>query len=96
MAGKILTKIADFAMLGLLNKVAGGIFGALKVAVILGAFLIFFEKLTTPLGLINEETKEDSVFYEPIKDLGDLIFSYVFDDEKTIPSDSIEATEEII
>ncbi|MCA0958832.1 MULTISPECIES: CvpA family protein [Flagellimonas] len=96
LAGKILTKIADFAMLGLLNKVAGGIFGALKVAVILGAFLIFFEKLTTPLGLINEETKEDSVFYEPIKDLGDLIFSYVFDDEKTIPSDNIEATEEII
>ena len=42
MAGKLLTKIANFAMLGLLNKVAGGLFGALKVAVILGAILIFF------------------------------------------------------
>lgn len=96
LAGKFLTKIADFAMLGLLNKVAGGIFGALKVAVILGAFLIFFEKLTTPLGLINEETKKDSVFYEPIKELGELVFSYVFDDEETMPSDKIEASEEII
>src|SRR5690606_7692052 len=44
MAGKLLTKIADFAMLGLLNKIAGGIFGALKVAVILGALLIFFDR----------------------------------------------------
>ena len=37
LAGKFLTKIADFAMLGLLNKLAGAIFGALKVAVIIGA-----------------------------------------------------------
>jgi len=95
LAGKFLTKIADFAMLGLLNKIAGGIFGALKVAIILGAFLIFFEKLTTPLGLINEEDKEESIFYEPIKEIGNLVFSYVFDDENPA-SDEIEATEEII
>ncbi|MEQ5790114.1 CvpA family protein [Muricauda sp. NFXS6] len=95
LAGKFLTKIANFAMLGLLNKIAGGIFGALKVAVILGAFLIFFEKLTTPLGLINEETKKESVFYEPIKEIGALVFSYVFDDANT-PSEEIEAKEEII
>ena len=37
LAGKLLTKIADFAMLGLLNKIAGGIFGMLKVAIIMGA-----------------------------------------------------------
>jgi len=95
LAGKFLTKIADFAMLGLLNKIAGGIFGALKVAIILGAFLIFFEKLTTPLGLINEEDKEESIFYEPIKEIGNLVFSYVFDDENP-ESDQIEAREEII
>ena len=43
MAGKLLTKIADFAMLGIVNKLAGAAFGGLKVAVIMGAILIFFE-----------------------------------------------------
>lgn len=81
-AGRFLTKIADFAMLGLLNKLAGGIFGTLKVAVILGAMLIFFERLATPLNLINEETKKESVFYTPIKDIGAFIFDFVLQDEK--------------
>ncbi len=45
LAGKLLTRIADFAMLGLLNKIAGGLFGTLKVAIILGALLIFFERV---------------------------------------------------
>jgi len=95
LAGKFLTKIADFAMLGLLNKVAGGIFGALKVAVILGAMLIFFERLASPLNMINEETKKESVFYEPIKDIGKLVFSFVLEDEEE-PKKEIEPNQEII
>ena len=83
--GKFLTKIADFAMLGLLNKIAGAIFGMLKIAIIFGALLIFFERFAEPLGLINEETKEESVFYEPIKEIGALVFSYVLDDEEKEP-----------
>ncbi len=77
LAGKFLTKIADFAMLGLLNKIAGGIFGALKVAVILGAVLIFFERATSSLKFINEETQQESIFYEPIKEIGAFVFSLV-------------------
>ena len=34
LAGKALTKIADFASLGILNKLLGGLFGALKVGLI--------------------------------------------------------------
>nr|WP_316927705.1 CvpA family protein [Maribacter sp. HTCC2170] len=77
LAGKFLTKIADFAMLGLLNKLAGAIFGALKVAVILGALLVFFERANSSVNLIKSETLEDSVLYEPIKDIGALVFSKV-------------------
>ncbi len=29
--GKILTKLADFASLGVINKILGGVFGALKI-----------------------------------------------------------------
>ncbi len=81
-AGRFLTKIADFAMLGLLNKIAGGIFGALKVAIILGAMLIFFERLATPLNLINEETKKESVFYEPLTEIGAFVFALVLEEEE--------------
>lgn len=81
-AGKFLTKIADFAMLGLLNKIAGGIFGALKVAVILGALLIFFERLSSSFNFVDEGTKKDSIFYEPVKEIGAFVFSLVLENEK--------------
>ena len=77
-AGKLLTKIANFAMLGLLNKIAGALFGALKVAVILGALLLFFEKATASFNFINEQTKKDSVLYGPVRDIGAFVFSKVF------------------
>jgi len=80
-AGKLLTKIADFAMLGLLNKIAGAIFGMLKVAVILGALLIFFEKVTASFNFINKETQEESILYEPVRDIGNFVFSRIFKNE---------------
>ncbi|APQ17154.1 CvpA family protein [Maribacter hydrothermalis] len=75
--GKLLTKVANFAMLGTLNKIAGGIFGTLKVAILLGAAFIFFDRMDTTLNLINEETKQQSILYQPIKDIGALIFDKV-------------------
>lgn len=77
LAGKLLTKIADFAMLGLLNKIAGGIFGMLKVAVLLGALLVFIERVTGALEFIGEDTKNASMLYAPIKEIGALVFQYV-------------------
>ena len=53
LAGKFLTKIADFAMLGLLNKLAGAIFGALKVVVIIGALLVFFERANSSMNMVK-------------------------------------------
>lgn len=81
--GKFLTKVADFAMLGLLNKIAGALFGALKVAVILGALLVFIDRANSSLGLIKNETVQQSVLYEPIKEIGEFIFSTVLKEEET-------------
>lgn len=83
LAGKILTKIANFAMLGLLNKIAGGIFGALKVGVILGALLIFFDRLDAPVGIISEEARAESKLFEPVKEIGAFVFSKVLKEEDT-------------
>lgn len=83
LAGKLLTKIADFAMLGILNKIAGGIFGVLKVAIILGAMLIFFEKVTSSLNFINKDTQNQSILYKPVRDIGAFVFSKVLKDNST-------------
>ncbi|WP_158974759.1 CvpA family protein [Cellulophaga sp. L1A9] len=85
LSAKLLTKIADFAMLGLLNKIAGGIFGALKISIILGALLLFLNSMNETANLINEETKKESKLYEPIKAIGALIFSKIL---KIEPSES--------
>jgi len=81
LAGKLLTKIADFAMLGLLNKIAGAFFGILKVAVVLGAFLVFFERTNSSVGLIKNEMMKDSVLYGPVKEIGAFVFSKVLKKE---------------
>lgn len=77
LAAKLLTKVAEFAMLGLLNKIAGGLFGMLKVAIILGALLIFLESVSKSLHLVDEDAKRKSVLYEPVRNLGELVFSSV-------------------
>ncbi|MGB3152108.1 MAG: CvpA family protein [Maribacter sp.] len=78
-AGKFLTKIADFAMLGLLNKIAGGAFGILKVAVILGALLVFFERLTSDFSFLDQDVTNRSELYQPIKKIGAFVFDSVLE-----------------
>jgi len=80
--GKFLTKIADFAMLGLLNKIAGALFGALKVAVIIGALLVFIDRANSSVGLVKNNTVRESILYEPIKEIGEFIFSTVLKKEE--------------
>ena len=75
--GKILTKIIDFAMLGILNKIAGAIFGILKVTVILGALLVFLERLNTNFDFPSQEMKANSVLYAPLIDIGAFLFDNV-------------------
>ena len=77
---QLLTKIASLAMLGWLNRLAGGIFGVVKVAVILGALLVFFDRVNTSAGIIKEDSMEQSVLYEPIKQIGAFIFDRVLKD----------------
>jgi len=72
--GKIFTKIADFASLGLLNKIAGGVFGSLKSALILSIVLLVFSKLNDTLPFISEAQQNDAILYEPVKELATTLF----------------------
>lgn len=73
-AGKALTKLADFAALGLLNKFLGGLFGLLKMTVIIGVLIMLFALINSNLVLVEEKTLQTSIFYEPIKAIASNIF----------------------
>ena len=61
LAGKALTKLADFAAMGMLNKLLGGLFGALKIGLILSVILVVLTKMNRTIPFVDEETIEDSV-----------------------------------
>ena len=79
LAGKALTKLADFAALGILNKFLGGVFGVLKIAVILSVVLIIFDSMNKTLPFTDKEDLEDSMLYEPIKSLVPSIFPLILE-----------------
>ncbi|APY08273.1 colicin V production protein [Winogradskyella sp. J14-2] len=82
LAGKALTKLADFAALGLLNKLLGGVFGALKIGLILSVLLIVFNKLNNTLPFMEKEDLEKSVLYTPVKSLAPMIFPNLIKSEE--------------
>lgn len=84
LSGKFLTDAVDGTkILGLMNKVAGAAFGVLKMAVVLGALLYFFERVTASFDLITEDHKKNSFFYEPIYRTGETIFSKVMKEDNS-------------
>ncbi len=72
--GKLLTKIADVAALGILNKVAGAAFGVMKLALIISIILIVFSKLNRTLPFVSEEGLQSSTLYQPVKNLAPTLF----------------------
>ncbi len=83
MAGKFLTKIADFAALGLLNKLLGGVFALLQYAFIISVLFMFFNNSNITGYVMSEEKKENSVLYTPIAALAPLVIPKVLAHFKT-------------
>ncbi len=78
--GKIFTKIADFAALGIINKLLGGVFGALKFGLILSVLLMIFDKANSTITFIDKKNTEDSILYQPVKDLATTLFPNLVED----------------
>ncbi len=81
LAGKALTKIADFAALGILNKLLGGVFGALKIGLILSVLLIVFDNMNRTIPFVDKADLEDSILYKPVKSLAPMIFPSIIKSE---------------
>ena len=94
LAGKALTKLADFAALGIINKLLGGVFGALKIGLILSVILIVFNKMNNTIPFVGEDDLEDSILYKPVKSLAPMIFPSIIKSDEENPEDNTNTTEE--
>jgi membrane protein required for colicin V production len=85
--GKMLTKLADFAALGIINKTLGGVFGAIKIGLILSVVFIFFGKMNDTIPFVKKETLNESILYAPVKKIAPTIFPSIIknEDELVIP-----------
>jgi len=91
LAGKALTKLADFAALGILNKLLGGVFGALKIGLILSVLLVVFNRMNKTIPFVDEDDLKDSILYEPVKSLAPLIFPSIIKTEDDTETPEVEA-----
>jgi len=71
---KFLTSVADFAQLGVINKLGGGFFRLLKTILILSIFLNLFEKINFNNTFARKETLDKSLFYRPIQKTAGFIY----------------------
>lgn len=71
---KILTGIADFAMLGWMNKLGGGFFRVLKTILILSIFIALFEKINFNNTFAKKETLDSYIFYNPVKKVAASVY----------------------
>lgn len=93
LAGKALTKLADFAMLGIVNKILGALFGVLKTAFILSIVLVVIEKINSTVLIIRDDTKDEASLYYPIHDLAPMIFPILLDAKELIEEQEMDTKE---
>jgi len=72
--GKLLTKVAKFAALGLVNRILGGAFGLLKFAFIASGIIMFIGPLNDTLGIVKKEVLEASILYKPIESIAPTVY----------------------
>jgi membrane protein required for colicin V production len=80
LAGSFLTKMVHMVALGIINRLAGGIFGVLKMAFLVSIFIMFIERFE--VFDAEETTKEESVLYGPVRVLAPAILPTIIEEVK--------------
>lgn len=70
---KLITKAMDLAMLGLPNKVAGTLFGALRAAFMLSVIMNIALARMEHAGPVNLKTLEGSMLFGPLRDFAPML-----------------------
>ncbi|RLD77603.1 MAG: CvpA family protein [Bacteroidetes bacterium] len=85
LVGKIIHKLVSIVALGFLNRLAGGIFGLLKAALVLSVILYFLNGFDS--SLIKAEVRENSFLYEPVESIVPMIIPRIDLDNIHLPDE---------
>jgi len=75
--GRLFDKVADWAALGVLNRIGGLLLGIVKSALFLGILLFIINSFDTNNKLITQNMREDSFLYEPLSSVVPAIWPTV-------------------
>lgn len=73
----LLTRLAEMATLGWLNRVLGMVFAIATTALVLGILIILFDTVNTKFELVTSPILSESLLYGPLKDLGYFAFPFL-------------------
>jgi len=80
---RALDKLVKAVALGIVNRLAGLLFGILKTAFLISIFLVILNGINNRVPFIPEEHKENSLLYQPLSRLAPAIFPFLnFEDIK--------------
>ena len=82
LAGKLLTKIANFAMLGIINKIAGAAFAVIKYAFLLSVVIMFLNEANERIGFVSEKAMEESILFSPVKSIAPALLPSILEKAK--------------
>ena len=74
---KLVTKVAEMASLGWLNKVLGLVFALFTTALVIAILIILFDTVNVKFELVKSTILQDSVLYGHLKDFGYFVFPYL-------------------
>ncbi|WP_290843622.1 CvpA family protein [Flavobacterium sp.] len=74
---KVLTKIADFSGIGILNNIGGALFGFARSLLIMSVLLNIFDKVNFTNILASQESLEKSILYRPVKAIGHVVYPFL-------------------
>jgi membrane protein required for colicin V production len=77
-SGFLVTKVANAATLGLINRLAGAAFGMLANALVLSLVIILFNKLNDVKNFVPKETLDKTYLYRPVGKVAPAIFPEKF------------------
>ena len=77
LVAKLLTKVAELAMLGWLDKTLGLVFALAVNALVIGVFIILFDTINTKFSFVKPEVLDGSIVYTSLRDLSYLVFPYL-------------------
>lgn len=76
---KFFTGLANFASLGIFNKLIGGVFGVLRTILIISIALNLLQKINFDYTFVDKETMDESTLYYPIQEVSKAVYPSIED-----------------